>query len=357
MTPTQTSRWLHSRLRGMHLTRLRTLSAIVFGFLEAARLGIAAIAGGIKSSTAVRHRIKRVDRFLGNDRFDSTVVMTALAREANVLFGSLVIAVDWVELRGGFRAIVAAACTGRGRALPIAWAVVHPRKFRLSQNSCEEGFLRLLSTILPDPTRTTIIADRGFGRAELLPVLEELGFGYIIRVRGHVEVDSLNYSGLLEDYPLSQGGEADLGWVEYRQDGVARTRVVMKWARGAEEPSYLVTNLRNGARRVSRIYARRMEEEESFRDMKSHRYGFALRYVKLSRAERYERMMVIWAIGMWLFFAQGAAAVAAGLHLGLSCAPNTRRDLSLVRIGRELLKSPIGGPPALLKILADYLRP
>ncbi len=355
MTQTQTSRWLHSRLRGMHLTRLRTLSAVVIGFLEATRLGITAIAGGMRSTTAVRHRIKRVDRFLGNDRFDSTVVMAALAREADALFGELVIALDWVELRGGFRAIVAAVCTGRGRALPIAWAVVHPRKFRLSQNSCEEGFLRLLSTILPDPDRTTIIADRGFGRAELLPVLKRLGFGYIIRVRGHVEVDSLNYSGLLEDYPLSKGGEADLGWVEYRQDGVARTRVVMKWARTAEEPSYLVTNLRKGARRVSRIYAGRMQEEESFRDMKSHRYGFALRYVKLSRAERYERLMAIWAVGMWLFFAQGAAAVKADLHLGLSSAPNGRRELSLVRIGRMLLKSAIGGPPTLLRILADYL--
>jgi len=96
---------------------------------------------------------------------------------------------------------------------------------------------------------------------------------------------------------------------------VARTRVVMKWARTAEEPSYLVTNLRKGARRVSRIYAGRMQEEESFRDMKSHRYGFALRYVKLSHAERYERLMAIWAVGMWLFFAQGAAAVKADLHL------------------------------------------
>jgi len=340
----------------MHLTRLRTLSAVTFGFLEAARLGIAAIAEGISNATAVRHRIKRVDRFLGNDRFDATTVMAALAREANALFGRLVIAVDWVELRGGFRAIVAAACTGKGRALPIAWAVVHPRKFRLSQNSCEEGFLRLLSSILPEPSRTTIIADRGFGRAELLPVLEELTFGYVIRVRGRVEVDSLDYSGLLEDYPLCEGGEADLRWVEYRQDGVARTRIVMKWARGAEEPLYLVTNLRKAAPRVSRIYAGRMQEEESFRDMKSHRYGFALRYVKLSRPERYERIMAIWAIGMWLFFAQGAAAVKADLHLGLSSAPNGRRDLSLVRIGRELLKSAFGGPPALFKILAHYLR-
>lgn len=106
---------------------------------------------------------------------------------------------------------------------------------------------------------------------------------------------------------------------------------------------------------MSRIYAGWMQEEESFRDMKSHRYGFALRHVKLGRAERYERLTAIRAVGMWLFFAQGAAAVDADLHLGLSSAPNGRRELSLVRMGRMLLKSAIGDPPALLRVLADYL--
>jgi len=52
--------------------------------------------------------------------------------------------------------------------------------------------------------------------------------------------------------------------------------------------------------------------------MKSHRYGFALRYVKLSSAGRYLRMLAIWAIGMWLFLSQGLAVAARGLDRGLS---------------------------------------
>ena len=95
-----------------------------------------------------------------------------------------------------------------------------------------------------------------------------------------------------------------------------------------------------------------MQEEESFRDLKSHRFGAALRYVKLSSSERYGRLLAVWALGTWLVFAQGHAAVGAGLHHGLSTASNRRRDLSLVTIGRLLLRQALGSPRALFRLLA-----
>ena len=53
--------------------------------------------------------------------------------------------------------------------------------------------------------------------------------------------------------------------------------------------------------------------------------------MKLSDSQRYERLMAIWAMGTWLLHAQGHAAVEAKEHYGLSTAPNSRVDLSLVR--------------------------
>ena len=53
-----------------------------------------------------------------------------------------------------------------------------------------------------------------------------------------------------------------------------------------------------------------------------------------------------------LFFAQGAAAVALGMHLGLSTATNTKRDLSIVRTGVIPIGRPIRGVPALMEIMA-----
>ena len=139
--------------------------------------------------------------------------------------------------------------------------------------------------------------------------------------------------------------------MEYRQDGVARTRVVMSWGRGADEPWYLITNHTWKVWRIAAVYQKRIQEEESFRDMKSPRYGFGLRYVKLHKRERYERLMTIWALGMWIFFAQGVAASFFGFDVGLSTATNKRRDLSYVRIGVLRISLNIAAFPRLLEIL------
>lgn len=114
----------------------------------------------------------------------------------------------------------------------------------------------------------------------------------------------------------------------------------------------LATNLTRSLRKVVSVYRERMQEEESFRDLKSHRYGFAFRYVKLSKAGRYDRMLAVWAIEMWLFFTQGLAAAQNGLDRGLSTASNRRRDLSLIRIGVMQLQRALGPPAALLDLLS-----
>lgn len=352
MTVTEVRRWVESRFRDEHKTRRKTISAVLWGFLSVNTLGVAAIARGIESATKVRHSIKRVWRFLRNVNVDPTSAMQALCREAESLGRVMVVAFDWVELRGGYRALVAGLSTKDGRALPLAWTVVDPAKFHRSQNSVEEGFLRLFRAFLVNPERVIIVADRGFRRAASVALLDALDFGYVVRVCGHVHVKGGTYSGLLEDHPLSERDEFDLGRVRYREDGITETRVVARWMRGCDEPWYLATNLTKGLNGVCSTFAERMEIEEGFRDLKSHRYGAKLRYVKLSSAERYERMLMIWALGTWLFHGQGLAAVRQNLHLGLSSAPNTRRDLSIVRIGRETLKLPLGGPPALLRAMA-----
>ena len=72
----------------------------------------------------------------------------------------------------------------------------------------------------------------------------------------------------------------------------------------------------------------------------------------ISDAERHERPLMIWAMGTWLLWAQGLASIRRGRHLGLSSAPNMRRDLSILRIGAKLFKKALGGPPGLTRAMA-----
>jgi len=351
MTLTEVRRWIFSRLRDRHKTQLKNISAVVWGYLSAPVLGVAAIGRGIAGRRKPRHSIKRVWRFLRNHRLQVDAVMEMLVRQAEAFGGMLVVAVDWVELRNRQRALVAALCRNDGRALPLAWTVVWNSKFDVSQNAVEDAFLARLAGFFTDPERVVIVADRGFRRASFLALLGRLRFHYVIRICENVRVEGRRYSGILGGHGLREGQEEDLGWVEYREDRIVRTRIVARRARGADEPWYLATSSDRTLKRVCETYALRMEIEEHFRDLKSHRYGAALRYVALSEPGRYLRLLMIWALGMWLMVAQGLAAIRRDLHLGLSSASNSRRDLSVTRIGREVLHMPLGGPPALLRAM------
>ena len=193
MTMIEVRRFVLSRLRGDHKTRPIALSALLWGYLRFGVLGVAAIARGIQSATSRRHSIKRVWRSLRSVNTDPNVAVAALVREAEALGRPMVVALDWVELRGGMRALVAGLCAGRGRALPMAWTVMRANTFFRSQNSIENGFLRLLKTFLMALGRVVIVADRGFRRASLLSLLDYLCFGYVVRCERH-EVGSAEHA-------------------------------------------------------------------------------------------------------------------------------------------------------------------
>jgi len=58
------------------------------------------------------------------------------------------------------------------------------------------------------------------------------------------------------------------------------------------------------------------------------------------------------ALGPRLLHGQGHSQIDRNPYLGLSSAPNTRRELSIVRIGRELPRELLGTPAALPRVMA-----
>jgi len=192
--------------------------------------------------------------------------MAALVRETECLGRPMVVALDWVELRGSMRALAASLCLGKGRALPIAWTVVHANNSHRPQNNTENCFMRLLKTFFLDPARVVVVADRGFRRASFLSLLDYLGFGYVVRISAKVIVRGRTHEGPLSSYGLFKREEFDFGEVRYREDGIISTRIVSRWACGAAEAWHLATNLNKSINNICAIYALHMEEEESFPD-------------------------------------------------------------------------------------------
>lgn len=78
---------------------------------------------------------------------------------------------------------------------------------------------------------------------------------------------------------------------QYRDDKPVGAHLALSWRRGMREPWFLATDLDLPASQIVGLYGRRMQIEESFRDVKSVRWGFKLRHVRLTECGRYERLL------------------------------------------------------------------
>ena len=93
------------------------------------------------------------------------------------------------------------------------------------------------------------------------------------------------------------------------------------------------------AKQITRIYSKRMQIEETFRDAKNHRFGWSFRDARSNSEKRYEVMLFIAAIAMLAATLLGNAAEQRGLHFKYQANTiRTRRVLSLFFLGVALMK-------------------
>jgi hypothetical protein len=331
--------WVISVTADLRLSQAKTLAALVASALRVGRVSLAALGRQLAGTADAKHRIKRAWRFCANDRVTVSDGMAGLiGRALRKRRKPLVVALDWVEVRA-FHTLMAAAVV-KGRALPLLWASYPEWELAKSQNNLEEGLLRLLRTLVPADVRVILLADRGFGRAELARLCQHLGFRYLIRIKPDVWVKGPRFTGKLLDYPVKKGVRHLLYGVQYRKEDPVTQNVVVRWKPGLpakrDEAWFLMTDLGGGALRLTDLYGQRMTIEELFRDQKSKRNGFALRLTQVTKARRFDRLVLILALAYWLL--TGVGLVARGRYRpGRWCAGNGDRQCSAFTIGRVLI--------------------
>ena len=131
--------------------------------------------------------------------------------------------------------------------------------------------------VLPDGVKVTIVADRGFADCKLFYALTtELGFEYVIRLRGDVYVTNERGERRVAAAWVGAGGRA-------RRLAGARVTDVHEWPVGAvvcvhdrkmDEPWCLVaSDATVPTRALIRYYGKRWGIEAGFRDIKDMRFG------------------------------------------------------------------------------------
>ena len=335
----------------LRLSQAKTLAALVAAAVRVERASLANI--GRRMLGAAKHQIKRRWRFCANGRVEPADAMRGVVgRLVRRRKKPLLVALDWVDLRG-YQTLVASAVL-RGRSVPLCWSSCagHAYDGHRSRNAFEESLLLLvLRSMIPrredGGPRVTLLADRGFARAALAAFLRRQGFSYLIRAGPKVTVRVKGFRGRLLDYPVSKGAAKVLKDAAYRSDGAVTQHVVVRWEPGLppkrDECWFLVTDLGGTAHQLCALYARRMTTEQLFRDAKSRRNGWSLRDTQLKTPQRLDRLLLVLAIAYLLLC--GLGLIARRTRKPADWCAGSKDQCSIFRVGL-LMRAKLGDSPA-----------
>lgn len=327
----------------LHAKRVLSLANGTLGVLTSASLAVHAIGQGLAHAqgTLSKHGVKQVDRMLSNQGID---VWEYFARWVPYVIGSrteVVVALDWTSFaRDAQDTIVVSMLTRHGRATPLLWQTVKSSTLKGRQTQYEDRLLHRLYEVLPEGVKVTVVADRGFADSKLFEYLsEELGFGYVIRLRGQYYITSAKGERRKASQWVGAGGRARTLRKATVTDsqGYRAGTVVCVQDKGMKEPWCLVASERTvAARTLIRYYAKRWGIETSFRDIKDLRFGMGLSAIHVSKPERRDRLLLLSALAIALLSLLGAAGESLGYDRWLKANTVKRRTHSLFRQGLML---------------------
>lgn len=354
-------------LAPFHQYRQNALLDATVALTRGASLSLTSIGRYLPGAAQVKNKIKRVDRLLGNTSIQSDIplifhhITSLLTRQ----LPWCVIAVDWSGYPSQEYHVLRASLLCDGRAIPLLSQIV-PSK-QQNNTGIQNKFLDALAAAINPGTKVIIVTDAGFQNAWFRHI-KSLGWDFIGRVRGHTLLRlNTEDSSWLKPLELKAGrspeylGPGTLSRAEYAQcDGhfylhkKAPKRRKSRRARGrlsslttekeqqisGREPWLIFTSTDEyKPREIMKLYGRRMQIEQNFRDEKSERFGFGLR---ASYSRSAGRMLVLSLLAtlattvMWLL---GYQAENKGLHLKYQAnSLKSRRVISYLTLAENVIR-------------------
>jgi hypothetical protein len=222
----------------------------------------------------------------------------------------------------------------RKRALPVAWRVYRGSKGHIGHPQTI-ALLKHVRRLLPAQCMVELVADAGFESVGLLAWLSRQHWHFAIHLSGRTKVTWRGQSWLkLNQIMIQEGQTLPIGWVRVAEShNYGWVWLLAHWAKGEEEPWYLVSNRAASSVQLIRMYQRRMWIEETFGDFKGH--GFDLEATRLDDPQRIERLMLGICIVFVCLIALGSWLVKRGFRHLIDL--KSRRDKSYFRLGWDWL--------------------
>lgn len=345
----------------------RNLVSAVEALLSSRRLVLVELARHWPGAERVVGPLKRLDRLLGNravqavrERFYAVAAAWLMRSEQPVLV------VDWSELKHDRRWLLLRAGVAVGGRTMTVYEEVHPRA-KSGSRRVHSAFLKRLHSLLAPTIRPIVITDAGF-KNPWFQAVEALGWHWIGRVRQRtrarwLETNQGEWIACKTLYVQASSKACSLGEVILARSNPRHCRLVLvrraprgrvdlnrygkrsqdtvsrTIAKRAREPWLLAVSCSLdewSAASVVALYARRMQIEQSFRDLKSHRYGCAFDDTLTRSAERLQMLLLIYmlaALAAWLVGLAATAQAQARI-----CTASLLKRYSVLWIGWACLR-------------------
>lgn len=360
--------FIHAVTPSMHSARRKALQNIVLSASTQQQLTVTSLGRNLDTQAYEKHRIKSADRLLSNTQlfYELPHIYQQLARYFAGYQAQPVILVDWSDLEPGqqfFLLRAALACEGRSITL---YEEVHSLATK-DKPQTHQQFLRRLHAILPASCKPVIVTDAGFRGPWFRQVLD-IGWDYVGRVRNQTNyrLTPLPWQRCTSLYPRATKRAQWFNHVELAKERPLITNFVLfkdkakgrrvynrkgernqsnrneLAAKSWKEPWLLATSLavthQGQANGIVKRYQARMQIEESFRDMKSVRFGFGMSMHNTKKMTRLAIMVMISTLAGLYLYLIGLLGRVAGFARYFQA--NTVRDtfvMSCLSLGRRLL--------------------
>jgi len=372
----------------IHAKRLASLLAAVEAAVSGSRLMLSDLGRGLSGPVAVKHNIKRIDRLLGNGLLHTEIpkLYEALVRQCLAGMAMPLIVIDWSDLSPDRQwQLLRASVAIEGRSMTL-YEQVHPQSLSASPR-VHQAFLTQLAAMLPTGCVPILITDAGF-RGAWFRLINRMGWYWIGRIRNRDMVSPANgdiWAGCKTLYPRATASAKSLGQYDYVRNHPVSCRLVLikrikqgrhkkgkfgkrlhskqslKSARAQREPWLLAVSPRLdhlSAQAVVAVYAQRMQIEESFRDLKSERFGLGF---SANRSTQKDRLGVLLLVGcLAAFVLRLIGEVGKAKQMELQFQSNTRRSrpvLSVISLGLQLVQHGMAAfPPREFGVALEHLR-
>lgn len=352
---------------GLHLKRAQALRAAVLSLVLGGALSLSGIARRLQGPIAMRHRIKRIDRLLGNEAVWASrgALYHAVSERWLADLKQLLIVVDWSDMTADQKwHLLRASVAVEGRSVTL-YEEVHPQK-RYGSPRVHKCFLKRMAQMVPAGCQVIVMTDAGF-RSSWFKLVAARGWEWIGRIRNRDLIRGADgtWQAAKSLYPQATTSARDWGRFTYVRSNPIACRLALikqppkgrhrlniygkkrkgrhstKNAASQNEPWLLASSLglaHLSAQAIVKLYGQRMRIEQSFRDLKNQRVGMGLSSARSRGRMRLEMLLLLAHLASFVLRLIGEAAKQQQLELHFqSTNRRQRREISVMTLARRLI--------------------